>query len=547
ISGETNRYPLPANHSLSKQLQSIPAKLENTKKEDTTDVHENRFVSFVLNEVLFFCSQIKNALNQFKDQREYHEVIRLEEKINAILKHDLFRGLSDATYIPFNSPVLQRREGYREILKFWLQFELAAQLIWRGGDEVYQAGKRDVAVLYEYWLFFQLLDVIKELFEIQPESLEKLFESTENGLNLKLKAGRHLLLKGVYKNPARDLCVEYHYNHVFSKTEDYRGVGSWSEQMRPDFTLSLWPEAFTKVEAEQQELMVHIHFDAKYKIRKLTEIFSNGNEDLDQDKEQEKRGVYQRGDLLKMHAYKDAIKRTGGAYVLYPGNSQRKIFRGFHEIIPGLGAFAIRPDADNSGIEELKSFLCEVAEHTINRASKRETLSYYKFSTYRQNTDEVKEKIPEYYNVEIKDRIPPPDKIYVLVGFYKNKKHLNWILENKVYNVRREGRGKLAITDEVLQSWYLLLHTAGMLKTGFIFPKTSTQPDIKLKTDMIAMNYPTPRHDSYYLFEFEPKIDKSFNNAKWDISKLKNYQSRRQSGYPFTTTLAELMRVKLLV
>ena len=197
--------------------------------------------------------------------------------------------------------------------------------------------------------------------------------------------------------------------------------------------------------------------------------------------------------------------------------------------------------------DELKDFLCEVAEHTINRASKRETISYYKFNTYRQKTDEVKEKIPEYYHPNIRDRIPPPDKIYILVGFYKNKKHLKWILKNSSYNVRREGRGKLAITDEVLQSRYLLLHTIGMLKTGFIFPKSPTQPDIKFKTDMITMRYPTPRHECYYLFNFEPKIDKSFKYAKWNISKLKNYKSGRQSPYPFTTTLTELMRVKLLV
>ncbi len=46
---------------------------------------------------------------------------------------------------------------------------------------------------------------------------------------------------------------------------------------------------------------------------------------------------------LKMHAYRDAIRRTAGAYVLYPGDDQPKTKKGFHEIIPGLGAFAIRP------------------------------------------------------------------------------------------------------------------------------------------------------------------------------------------------------------
>ena len=317
--------------------------------------------------------------------------------------------------------------------------------------------------------------------------------------------------------------------------------------MRPDFTPSLWPEVFTKDEAEQQELMVHIHFDAKYKVRELTEIFGEGNEDFDRDKEQEKRGVYQRGDLLKMHAYKDAIKRTGGAYVLYPGNSQRKIFKGFHEIIPGLGAFAIRPDADHSGIDELKYFLSKVVDHTINRASKRETVSYYKFNTYRQKTDEVKEKIPEYYNAKIKDRIPPPDSIHVLVGFYKSNMQLKWILRNGLYNVRREGRGQLTITDEVLQSRYLLLHTGGMLTTCLIFSKSPSQPEIKSKKAMEKMNYPTAQHESYFLFDFDPEVDRSFKHAKWNIRKLKNFQSRRQSGYPFTTTLAELMSVKFSV
>jgi len=137
---------------------------------------------------------------------------------------------------------------------------------------------------------------------------------------------------------------------------------------------------------------------------------------------------------------------------LYPGNSQRKIFKGFHEIIPGLGAFAIKPDADHSRIDDLKDFLSKVVDHTINRASKRETVSYYKFNTYRQKTDEVKEKIPEYYNAKTKDRIPPPDLIHVLVGFYKSNMQLKWILRNGLYNMRREGRGKLIVTDEVLQS-----------------------------------------------------------------------------------------------
>ena len=44
-------------------------------------------------------------------------------------------------------------------------FELAAKLIWSGGEAVYGAGKKDIATLYEYWVFFKLLDLFQELFE----------------------------------------------------------------------------------------------------------------------------------------------------------------------------------------------------------------------------------------------------------------------------------------------------------------------------------------------------------------------------------------------
>ena len=35
-------------------------------------------------------------------------------------------------------------------------YDLAAKLIWTGGEDVYGVGKRDIATLYEYWLFFIL-------------------------------------------------------------------------------------------------------------------------------------------------------------------------------------------------------------------------------------------------------------------------------------------------------------------------------------------------------------------------------------------------------
>lgn len=80
---------------------------------------------------------------------------------------------------------------------------------------------------------------------------------------------------------------------------------------------------------------MHVHFDAKYRVEDIDSLFgAEGADDADGEVE----GNYKRQDLLKMHAYRDAIKRSQGAYVLYPGRANAAVkLKGFHEILPGLG------------------------------------------------------------------------------------------------------------------------------------------------------------------------------------------------------------------
>ena len=91
-----------------------------------------------------------------------------------------------------------------------------------------------------------------------------------------------------------------------------------SRTLRPDYTLSIWPEGISQEEAEKEELIVHIHFDAKYRIEKiLTDL--GEDKDLDLEKEEQNKGTYKSADLLKMHTYRDAIRRTGGSICIISG------------------------------------------------------------------------------------------------------------------------------------------------------------------------------------------------------------------------------------
>jgi len=391
-------------------------------KTETVDTPENRFVKHALETFLNFCMEIRQSLYKEKGNmsRAYVEAGALTAKLEDILKHDFFKSVSPPQSLPLNSPVLQRKEGYREVLRGWLMFDLAARLVWQGGEDVYSAGKRDVAVLYEYWLFFKLLEIFAGLFSINSVSIAELIGPTADGLGLKLKSGKHIPLKGMYVHPGRKMHVEFSYNRTFSGKRPYPESGSWTKQMRPDYTLTLWPSGFTQQEAERQELIVHVHFDAKYRVEGISQVFGSVNQDasddeeaLNREKEEERRGTYKRADLLKMHAYKDAIRRTAGAYVLYPGDDDAAPMKGFHEIIPGLGAFAVRPSRSDDGTDQLKIFITEVVDHLLNRASQRDQMTYQTFRVHEGGLDRISEPMPETDAARERSKTPADEAVLI--------------------------------------------------------------------------------------------------------------------------------------
>lgn len=86
------------------------------------------------------------------------EIEGLADDLEEMFFHDVFKQVSRPELLPLNSPVLQRKEGYRQVLRAWMLFELAAKLSWAGGDDVYAGGKRDAATNGECpcWLLGEL-------------------------------------------------------------------------------------------------------------------------------------------------------------------------------------------------------------------------------------------------------------------------------------------------------------------------------------------------------------------------------------------------------
>ncbi len=527
-------------------VDTLPERIITIRKTDSVNTPENRFIKHALENFLKFCSDINNKSKEFGHKKMETESGLMIRELESQLHHTVFKDISRPTTLKLNSPVLQRKEGYREVLRVWLMFDLAAKLIWKGGDDIYSGGKKDIATLYEYWLFFKLLDLFQSIFEIEPKDISDLIKETPDGLNLQIKQGKFTALRGVYDSDSRKLNIRFNYNRSFTGKKPYPDSGSWTTTLRPDYTLSFWPFGISELEAEKQELIVHVHFDAKYKIANLTDFLEQYTEnDLDEEKAENRKGIYKNADLLKMHAYKDAIRRTGGAYVLYPGDKSINQ-KGFHEIIPGLGAFPVKPSKTESGIGELKAFILQIIEHFINRASQREKIAFRTFDIYKnppESDNIVKEPLPEPYNIN-RDLIP--DDTYVLVGYYKSEEQYDWIQRTGLYNFRMgSGAGSLVLDKETVSSKYLLLHTSGDTDSCNLWKIVSRGPKVFSKDDLIRKGYSTPSQDNYLVIQIEPVTDTEFENVSWDFRKLSNYSSGRASAFPFTTSLTELMKNKI--
>ena len=196
---------------------------------------------------------------------------------------------------------------------------------------------------------------------------------------------------------------------------------------------------------------------------------------LDQTKNRRNEKAPQICRSTQMHAYKDAIRRSGGAYILYPGATD-ETFRGFHEIIPGLGAFSVNPSPSNADIKGLSDFIDLVIDHLLDRTSQREKLSdetYHIFKVPKEDDNVLHERIPEYVD---KEKVFA-DEVAVLIGFYKNEEHLQWILKNNLYNFRTgTDRGSLPLSDMHLHAKYLILHGKDELETKTRFFKLTAGP-----------------------------------------------------------------------
>ena len=368
--------------------------------------------------------KIKKKNNEL--QKKIAEYIK--ENLELFLTDSFFDDVQDLTSMPVNNQVLQKREGYSQIFNAFTMLDLAKQLDWKGENDVYEGQARNVALLYEYWLVFKFMEILKEIgaeieFDLSDDDHKDRMFVKENGLLVSLKEGKTSYFSALTKD--KKFRIKFYYNRTFGK-KDFEGTdyqGSYSRDFRPDYTLAIFPSAYKEDQAIKIGEVSFIHFDAKYRVTDITSLFgkeSLDSEDFSEQKKDETINTYKRGDLLKMHTYNDAIRKTIGSYVLYPGTSNKENeFKVYDELLPGVGAFAIRPgDKKNVGAETLKKFISDIIEFKSKDSTRQYRKDYFENSIIRGPGDITSSK---YSAVEKKD--------YVLCGMIRHD-YLNHLKAN---------------------------------------------------------------------------------------------------------------------
>jgi predicted component of viral defense system (DUF524 family) len=264
------------------RLTAAPAGVWFRAAREGYDTAENRFVKAVATAMADACVDVLRApwLVPGDDPgvvQRRETLSRLQSRLRQFARLPVFDKVGPMHRVPAASRVLERRAGYRDLNLQWQAFLTSREPVWQRMQEAIDL--RDVATLYEYWAWFALC---REIASATGERQEiDLLPPDAMGLPHKLRARFGDRGRLTYNLGLRG----------------YSGV--W---LRPDY---LWEPASGGTVA----------FDAKFRL-----AWDAAPLDVDAEGATDAVARAKADDLVKMHAYRDAIPGLRAAVAIYPGH-----------------------------------------------------------------------------------------------------------------------------------------------------------------------------------------------------------------------------------
>ena len=330
----------------------LPVKGLTVVKRQIIDNQENQTIKFLIERLLRKIRELIRTLEAVSsgyrqgNQQAYREgfafVTRLERLLASRLQNAFWREISSLK--TFEIPLaLQMAPGYRDIFHLYLLLIKGLSL----HGHMYQLSLKDVALLYEYWTFLKMGQLLAKKYELVSQDIVQV---NQHGLMVHLEQGRQA--KRVFRHPQTNELITLIYQRKESKLP--------TAAQEPDSTLL--------VEKKGSTFTYNYIFDAKYRvdfaINPVTgELGNPGPEE---------------SDINTMHRYRDAIvselegtyERTSfGAYVLFPWSNEEmyqehKFYKSIEKV--NIGGLPFLPNTTKL-VEHLVDQIIEKSPEELQR------------------------------------------------------------------------------------------------------------------------------------------------------------------------------------
>lgn len=261
----------------------FPLKALRSRGTVSTDTSENRFIKHVLLDVESVCRTVlSEGVLSVTLLNQCQELLRLSQ---SLLQMPFFREIGRLHAVPFSSPTLGSRHGYRDLYRIFVRSRMGAKHLFEDlAEDAFLIELKDVSLLYEYWVFYKIASTL-----LQPGAI---FLSRDAIVKDDRIVNTAAVSDGIWI---------VHFNRTFSR----KPGASYSLNLRPDIVIE-------RMNSPRVPTFLHV-LDAKYKSLQ----HSVGDEDTDS--VLKVIGVVQPADIHKMHCYIDAIEGVRTATAVYPG------------------------------------------------------------------------------------------------------------------------------------------------------------------------------------------------------------------------------------
>lgn len=539
-----NWYRVENNNS-ENVLGFLPEKILSQRKYDSYDTAPNRFLKFALEYFLNICNYVEEKK---PSPTSVSESRMIKDSVEYLLSAQMFSDVGSLDYIPFNNQTLLKREGYRQILEVYNLVENAISLSWDGNREAFEGNNRGVDVLYEYWVYIKVFEILKQCkleYINQEKSANQFIQISKDKMQVNLKEGKETI--SVFIDRVRNLRIHFYYNRSFQSYNQvsvaenaYKPLkGSYSRTFRPDYTIVILPfsEELDSQKLEEKAVqagnIAYLHFDAKYRLDRLEELFQvNGSatteneESLLEEKRLEKSSIYKSADLYKMHAYNEAIRKSVGSYIIYPGN-RKYDYSKYYEILPGVGAFPMSPSRDSL---EIKEFIEKVFTHQSNQFTQLYRISFFTHDTVSKKPMETLRH--SYIQYPDNETLPPED-LFTLIGFVR-KEEIELVKDKQIFFFHAIRNGEVVEQKkEIFQCSFFI----GYSNVRETLPWYAKIKSIRLCKKEELEKYRSPEIEStkgvshYYLVELDKPLE---------ISSIKTIDDLKP-GIPIVKKWSELI------